>query len=56
VYNNRFTFNGLEFVGKKLRGYIIYTPQAPIAIHQNGGILSVSAGARSAITPIIGSM
>ncbi len=42
--HNRFTFNALEFVAKKYIN-IIYAPQNTVLpVHQNGGVLSVSAG------------
>jgi hypothetical protein len=40
---NRFTFNGMELVAKTFP-FAIYSPQAPIPVHQNSNALSVSAG------------
>ncbi len=40
---NQVTFNGLEYVATEVLK-AIYSPQALIPVHQNGGVLSVSAG------------
>jgi hypothetical protein len=40
---NHFTFDGMEFIAQKFP-YAIYAPQKLISVHQNGNVLSVSAG------------
>ncbi len=40
---NNFTFEGMELVAYTFP-FAIYSPQAPIPVHQNGDALSVSAG------------
>lgn len=42
---NSFTFDGIEVIASLFKGDIfIYRKQSPIAVHQNGNVLSVSAG------------
>ncbi len=43
LQNNKFIFNGLEFIAKKF-SFATYAPQATVPLQQNGNTLSVAVG------------